>query len=418
MDQRYLPQDGTLTIAGLALTAPENCQSKFKIRDALDALDRKLIEILVQRKKVVDQDQNAAHPEMDYQALAAANGLSTYVVKQLFATINNQQPSSAMHENTKKQISDFLGTSSITTFASVYNDPNLILEDIFAPGTRLHTTHGSALLEQEDRKEILKVARKILAAGMVPVPHLAARKFSDRQDFEQFLQELIHIGVQDALVLGGGNDPRGAFGSAIDLLNTGLFSGFSTIGIGGYPQGHQRIPQNVLDAAIAEKLQFARYHGLNMHIVTLLSYNTDAIIAWTERLREVTGYKQHLVVGIAGPSTLNEKFAFAEKFGLKEPEKLLAAQGSDENRAALLNEIPDRTITDLIAQNIRSGRQLYMPHFYALGPVSLRKTALFIQKMRSGAFDMNEMGTGFTVDVNQPKETNANYSATELVLAK
>ena len=102
------------------------------------------------------------------------------------------------------------------------------------------------------------MAVELRALGHVPVPHIVARHISDVADLDALLARLVReAGVDRALVLGGDRDtPAGAFDSALQLIETGLFErhGIRRLSISAYPEGHPRISDSELDRARTENL--------------------------------------------------------------------------------------------------------------------------------------------------------------------
>ena len=66
------------------------------------------------------------------------------------------------------------------------------------------------------------------------------------------------------------------------LIESGLLQrhGIAEIGVAGYPEGHPRISDDVLDRALAAKIEAAEQTGLDVSIVTQLGFDADAVLGW------------------------------------------------------------------------------------------------------------------------------------------
>ena len=67
------------------------------------------------------------------------------------------------------------------------------------------------------------LCQRLRTEGLVPVPHLAARSFCNKQELDTWLVTMRGSGVQRVLLLAGDNDtPAGDFSSSLDVLLTGI----------------------------------------------------------------------------------------------------------------------------------------------------------------------------------------------------
>jgi methylenetetrahydrofolate reductase (NADPH) len=118
-------------------------------------------------------------------------------------------------------------------------------------------------------RDLIEAAVRVRAAGLEPVPHLAARNFASVSALDEMLCELAtRAHVRRILMIAGDRDePAGEFRSAIEVIETGLLPGrgIEEIGIAGYPDGHPRITTEALDRALAAKIEAAAQTGLAVH---------------------------------------------------------------------------------------------------------------------------------------------------------
>lgn len=151
----------------------------------------------------------------------------------------------------------------------------------------------------------LERMRAIHAAGFDPVPHLAARRIVSRQALRQFLERAVHeCGVHRVLLIGGDQrEPAGPYVDSAAILRDGVLAeaGIREVGLAGYPEGHPRIPSQVLDVSLSEKLRLASDQGLGTYVVTQFSFAPSRIIDYCARLAR-TAPEVSIYVGMPGPT--------------------------------------------------------------------------------------------------------------------
>ena len=143
-------------------------------------------------------------------------------------------------------------------------------------GTPVYVNH----LPRHSLDDSLASIAALHAAGLEPVPHIAARRVASRDELGSFLRQ---AAVRKALVLGGDEpEARGPYADGAALIRSGLLEacGLREVGLPGYPEGHPRIPQIALEQAFGEKLALAAGHGLGAYAV---SY-THLTLPTTERV--------------------------------------------------------------------------------------------------------------------------------------
>jgi methylenetetrahydrofolate reductase (NADPH) len=177
--------------------------------------------------------------------------------------------------------------------------------------------------------DLIDVATMVRAAGLEPVPHLAARGFASARALDDLLSALTaKAQVRRVLAIAGDRDqPLGELHSALDLIDTGLLPshGIEEIGISGYPEGHPRISTEALDRALAAKIEAAAQIGLTVHIVTQFAFSAEPILGWLRRLRDL-GIDQSVRIGLAGPTSLTTLLRYAHRCGVKASTQGLARQ--------------------------------------------------------------------------------------------
>lgn len=224
-------------------------------------------------------------------------------------------------------------------------------------------------LPNRPNDEQIETAVRVHTAGFEPVPHLAAREIDSRDALDDMLARMAKdAGVRRALVIAGDCDhPKGPFAGAVELIDSGLLQrhGIHEIGIAGYPEGHSRIAQDVLDRSLAAKAEAAEQTGLAVHIVTQFAFDARSITAWLARLRDL-GIEQPVRIGMAGPTSVSTLLRYAQRCGVR-----ASAQGL-MRQAGLVKHLlgtsaPDGIIRPLAEATADGRLGRVAVHFFSFG---------------------------------------------------
>jgi methylenetetrahydrofolate reductase (NADPH) len=237
--------------------------------------------------------------------------------------------------------------------------------------------------------EQIDTAKRLRASGFEPVPHLAVRNFSTDDAMESHLRRLVaEAGVRRALVIAGDRaEPAGRLHDALAAINTGILGrcGITEIGIAGYPEGHPRIANEVLDRALTDKLAAAANAGLSVRIVTQFTMSTAPILALVRRLRG-RGIDNPIGIGLAGPASMATLLRFARICGVK-----ASAKGLVRNTGLLKNLIGASTADPIVRALAQTdGLGEVIPHFFSFG--GLPATVRWAGAAAAGHIKLNKNG--------------------------
>ena len=248
---------------------------------------------------------------------------------------------------------------------------------ILPPGTPLYLSlplsHAPA--------ELGNLAAQVRMAGFEPVPHIAARALTSRDEAHDLLARLNgEAGVTRALVIAGdAHQPVGPFADALSLIESDLFecNGFTAIGIAGYPDGHPRIANVALASALTKKLDAIYSRGLSAEVVSQFCFDGERVIAWLRQLRYLR-IDVPIKLGVAGPASLRALLRYALKCGVR-----TAAKGARNTPAVqLLTESrPDRMLKTLSQITALSTGSVSV-HVFSFG--GLLKTARWVGAAAAG----------------------------------
>ena len=232
------------------------------------------------------------------------------------------------------------------------------LAEILPPGTSIYFSAVPTITPDE----VITAAASLRKAGLEPVVHIAARRIGTAGDLQELLTALRHeADVRRLLVIGGDVDAPGRFPDALAIIQKGRLreAGIEEIGIGGYPEGHPRIAQGQLEAALDQKIAAARAAGLKVFIVSQFSFSGERILAWLRQLR-ACGITVPVKVGLAGPASVTALLRYAKRCGVS-----ASLRGLMSGAAAGLvgNAGPDRII-DMLAATDEPG---IAAHYFSFG---------------------------------------------------
>ena len=251
--------------------------------------------------------------------------------------------------------------------------------DILRPQTRVFV----AAMPRDTADDMIAAAIRLHKAEMVAIPHIVARNIKDEATLDRILARLSsEAGVDRAHIVGGDrDDPAGAFDSALQLLETGLFAkyGITRIAIACYPEGHPRISDAVLEQARADKTRVAAEQGLSVWLVSQFAFEAAPIIGLARKMR-AQGINDPYRVGIAGPASHATLLKFAMMCGVGASLRALRERG-DFARNMLMGETPEALLTEIaLAREAEPALNIQGVHFFTFG--SLIKTAQWVESVR------------------------------------
>ena len=176
----------------------------------------------------------------------------------------------------------------------------------------------------------LPLLADIHARGFDPVPHVAARRATNRDELAGFLEQAVRShGMHRVMLVGGDEEkPLGPWRDSVDLLASGLLRdcGVREIGVAVYPEGHPKIARGALRAALDAKLRLAAEQRIGVYAVTQFSFAPERIVAL---LAELDHELPHLpvYVGMPGPSDPVKLLRYAQRCGVGATRRALSLLG-------------------------------------------------------------------------------------------
>lgn len=249
-------------------------------------------------------------------------------------------------------------------------------------GTAVFVNH----LPRQALGDTLQTLRAARAAGLDPVPHIAARRVASRQELAAYLDQAVgRIGVRRVLLIGGDMaSAEGPYQDAESLLAEPAFaaSGIREIGLATYPEGHPRIARDVMEGALGRKLERIASRGASPFLVTQFAFAPVRVVEHCTYLhRRCPGVPVY--VGIAGPASPKRLVYFAQRCGVSASLRALQAQGFGAVR--LLTHTDPGAQLRVIAQHCvsRTLPNVVGVHFFSFG--GAQRTAQFMLSVLSSS---------------------------------
>ncbi|HEY8482799.1 MAG TPA: methylenetetrahydrofolate reductase [Spirillospora sp.] len=166
------------------------------------------------------------------------------------------------------------------------------------------------------------LAVRLRRHGYRAAPHLAARLVRDEAHLTDIVARLREGGVDGVFVIGGdAPEPAGAFPDALSLLEVLRKADhtFTFVGIGGYPEGHGRIPDELIERALEAKAPHAT------HVITQICFDAATTVRWAREIK-ARGVNLPIRVGVPGAVSRQKLIRVSAGLGLGQSARFLKKQ--------------------------------------------------------------------------------------------
>lgn len=225
------------------------------------------------------------------------------------------------------------------------------LGDLLPQGTLIYIT----ALPGADPGNLAPAATAVRAAGCVPVPHIAARGYTDLDHVDRVLGALVaQAQVDDVLVVAGGlKTPVGALSSSFDVLESGLLEthGIRRVGVAGHPEGSPDISASQTADALARKNELAGSLPFEFRIVTQFALAGDAYVDWERGVR-TAGNRLPVIAGIPGVTSPPRLLKFALACGIGPSIEVLRKQSGGLLKLATSRSWKPDEVVSTIAESV------------------------------------------------------------------
>lgn len=234
-------------------------------------------------------------------------------------------------------------------------------------GTRMNVT----FLGNEDLEMRLTASKAVKESGLVPVPHISARRLKSQEMLEEFLAALQAQGTSENVFSVGGDPstPEGPYADSLEVIQTGLLQkyGVKHVSIAGYPEGHPDIKTDELWRILEGKHATLKEQGLPGTILTQFGFDVDPVFSWIDEVR-AKGIDLPIRIGVPGPAGIKRLVTFAARFGVASSAGIAKKYGfSLTNLMGTAG--PDKFIRNLAAGLEPERHGQVGLHFYTFGGV-------------------------------------------------
>lgn len=246
-------------------------------------------------------------------------------------------------------------------------------------GTRVYVTDLGNCSEDQ----IVEAARRVKDAGLVPVPHMAARRYASLAAFERRITRLTQeAGVADVLAIAGEAETPGPLTSSVALIETGLFDklGIRSIAVAGHPEGAPDIPAPVIRDFLMKKHALAANSDARFLIVTQFGFDPHRVALWLDELT-AWGNTFPVHLGVAGPAKMTTLLKFAAFAGVENSLNFLKKRGGAV--VSMLTGYDPASMVEPLEARVRShpATPLAQIHVYPFG--GLAKTTEWLSQRGS-----------------------------------
>ncbi|MEO0426528.1 MAG: methylenetetrahydrofolate reductase [Pseudomonadota bacterium] len=244
--------------------------------------------------------------------------------------------------------------------------------EILPAGTRVYIAH----IDGTPIEEMVETAKRLADEGFPVMPHFPARIIADEATLADCVARYQgEAGVDQGLILAGGvTEPKGAFHSSMQLLETGVFdrAGFKRLHVAGHPEGNRDIDadggEKEVMAAVAWKQAFAERTDAEMAIATQFCFEAEPVIAWANRLA-AAGVTLPVHIGVAGPAKLQTLIKFSMACGVGPSLRVLQRRAADLTKL-MLPFTPEEFLQGLAAHRAENPDfNVVKVHFFPLGGI-------------------------------------------------
>ena len=236
---------------------------------------------------------------------------------------------------------------------------------VIPAGTRINVT----FLENEDLQMRVDAAEAVKRLGFTPVPHISARRITSQEHLEEFLAALRVIHATENVFAVGGDPavPMGPYEDSLALIESGVLQqyGAKTISIGGYPDGHPDIAEDVLWSHLEKKAAALSRLEIPGTIITQVEFDAHRVLSWVAEVRD-HGVELPIRVGVPGPASVKLLLGFASRLGISTSTTIAKKYGLSVTN--LLGKAgPEHFIRDLQAGLDPAKHGVVKLHFYTFG---------------------------------------------------
>ena len=231
-----------------------------------------------------------------------------------FRNVNRIPRDRSLETETSRTLHGLVATASLEVLARDIVQRPTILEQV-EPGTEVYVPFPPT----GSWEETLAASRLLVERACCPVPHLPARRLTDREELIRWAKSLESCNVRSVMLIAGDVlEEQVYFKDSIEVLQTKILAthGVERVGVAVYPAGHPYIAKNDLNDAFLSKLDVASRDGFTLKAVTQFGFDASPLLAWLAKAND-SGWQLPVSVGVAGPTQMKTLIRYAAKCGVR-----------------------------------------------------------------------------------------------------
>lgn len=253
-----------------------------------------------------------------------------------------------------------------------------------APRILPGSTISIPYLPGQDNDARLATAQAVRGLGLVPMPHLSARRIASLAELDSFVKRAVaEAGVERCFVIAGDpSTPMGPFSDSASLIETGVFErwGIQVVGVGGHPEGHPVMSTADRWDVLERKCDSIGMRGMTPLIVTQFGFNADIVLTWLKTLRE-RGIEHPVRVGVPGPAGIAVLARYASLCGVSACASMWSKYGISLGK--LFGTAGPDVFVDRLAAGLTEEHGKVSLHFFPFGGIA--QSVKWIEQYRSRA---------------------------------
>ncbi|HYM34504.1 MAG TPA: methylenetetrahydrofolate reductase [Steroidobacteraceae bacterium] len=258
--------------------------------------------------------------------------------------------------------------------------------DFLPNGSKVYVSH----LPKQNWADTVAACSAARRAGLSPVPHIPARLLPNIETLHEVVQRLKReAAVEEVLLIAGDYAVAiGPFTDVTQVLRAYRFkeNGIKKISIAGHPEGHPKVPLDVIRHAEREKTAAALQLGLEVTLLTQFFFEAEPFLQWVDQLDDFHSTVR-IVAGVTGPANVASLFKFSLRCGVGPSMRALVAHPSSMMKLAREHG-PERLICDLADALGQNTHRFSGVHFFCFG--GFLRTCKWLHAVASGNFHFDE----------------------------
>jgi methylenetetrahydrofolate reductase (NADPH) len=247
--------------------------------------------------------------------------------------------------------------------------------------------------------DVVRVALRLQSLGLVPTPHIVARRIADCGQLRRALDTLVAHDVRRILLIAGDRaESQGPYSDTLQILDSRVTveAGITHVGIAGHPEGHPGVPEDVLWRSLARKQGFGQATGTDVYIATQFGFDTRSVSGWEQEMA-ARGIVLPIHAGVAGPTPFNRLLRYAMHCGVGASLKAVSRNLMSFSRLPHLATQADQMVLGVLrAKQQNPVSRIFAPHFFAFGGVL--ETARWLRAIVEGSFELDSTERGFSIN--------------------